>query len=76
MRRQLALIAIFLLLPLAACGGRTDDTTAAAPPAEATTPSTVAAAPTAQPLPEPPAPRQMYKAMLRTTRDQRGRPPK
>jgi AcrR family transcriptional regulator len=34
------------------------------------------AAPTAQPLPEPPAPRQMYKAMLRTTRDQRGRPPK
>src|SRR3954451_2073970 len=34
------------------------------------------AAPAAQPLPEPPAPRQMYKAMLRTTRDQRGRPPK
>jgi AcrR family transcriptional regulator len=34
------------------------------------------AAPAAQPLPDPPAPRQMYRAMLRTTRDQRGRPPK
>jgi hypothetical protein len=34
------------------------------------------AAPAAQPLPEPPGPRQMYRAMLRTTRDQRGRPPK
>ena len=34
------------------------------------------AAPAAQPLPEAPAPRQMYRAMLRTTRDQRGRPPK
>jgi hypothetical protein len=34
------------------------------------------AAPAAKPLPDPPAPRQMYKAMLRTTRDQRGRPPK
>jgi hypothetical protein len=34
------------------------------------------AAPAVQPLPDPPAPRQMYKAMLRTTRDQRGRPPK
>ena len=54
MRRQLALIAIFLVLPLAACGGRTDDTTAAAPPAEATTPSTVAAAPTSKPARKPP----------------------
>jgi len=53
MRRQLALIAIFLVLPLAACGGRTDDTTAAAPPAEATTPSTVAAAPTSKPATKP-----------------------
>jgi AcrR family transcriptional regulator len=34
------------------------------------------AAPAAKPLPDPPTPRQMYKAMLRTTRDQRGRPPK
>jgi AcrR family transcriptional regulator len=34
------------------------------------------AAPAAQPLPEPPGPRQMYRALLRTTRDQRGRPPK
>ena len=54
MRRQLALIAIFLVLPLAACGGRTDDTTAAAPPAEATTPSIVAAAPTSKPATKPP----------------------
>jgi hypothetical protein len=34
------------------------------------------AAPATQPLPDPPAARQMYKAMLRTNRDQRGRPPK
>src|SRR4051812_14945532 len=32
------------------------------------------AAPAAQPLPDPPAPRQMYKAMLRATRHQRERP--
>lgn len=30
------------------------------------------AAPAAQPLPDPPAPRQMYRAMLRATRQQRG----
>jgi hypothetical protein len=33
------------------------------------------AAQAAQPLPDPPLPRQMYKAMLRATRHQRGRPP-
>ncbi|MEX5711119.1 helix-turn-helix domain-containing protein [Parafrankia sp. FMc6] len=31
------------------------------------------AAPTAQPLPDPPAPRQLYRAMLRATRHQRDR---
>ena len=32
------------------------------------------AAPAAQPLPDPPAPQAMYKAMLRATQHQRGRP--
>jgi hypothetical protein len=54
MRRQLALIPILLLLPLAACGGRTDGTTAAAPPAETTTAPTVATAPTSKPVTTPP----------------------
>jgi hypothetical protein len=34
------------------------------------------AAPAAQPLPDPPAPRQMYRAMLRATQPQRTRPAK
>jgi AcrR family transcriptional regulator len=34
------------------------------------------AAPAAQPLPDPPAPRLVYKAMVRSTREQRGRPKK
>jgi AcrR family transcriptional regulator len=34
------------------------------------------AAPAAQPLPDPPAPRQMYRAMLRATQPQRARPAK
>jgi hypothetical protein len=54
MRRQLSLIAVLLVLPLAACGSRTDGTTAAAPSAATTTASTVAAAPTAKPVTKPP----------------------
>jgi len=54
MRRQFALIAILLVLPLAACGGRTDGTTAAAPSAETTTAPTDAAAPTSKPVAKPP----------------------
>lgn len=54
MRRQLALIAILLVLPFAACSGRTDGTTAAAPSSETTTAQTVAAAPTSTPVTEQP----------------------
>jgi hypothetical protein len=54
MRRRLALIAILLALPLAACGGRTDGTTAAAPSAGTTTAPTVAADPTSKPVTKPP----------------------
>jgi len=54
MRRQFALIAILLVLPLAACGGRTDGTTAAAPSAETTIAPTDAAAPTSKPVAKPP----------------------
>jgi hypothetical protein len=53
MRRQLSLIAVLLVLPLAACGSRTDGTTAAAPAAATTTAPTVAAAPTAKPVTKP-----------------------
>lgn len=53
MRRQLALIAILLVLPLAACGGRTDGTAAAAPSAETTTAPTVSAAPSSKPVAKP-----------------------
>jgi hypothetical protein len=56
MRRQLALVPILFLLPLAACGVRTDDTTAAAPPATATTAPTRTASPAARPaVPNQPA---------------------
>jgi hypothetical protein len=54
MRRQLALIPILLLLPVAACGGRTGATTAGAPSAETTPAPTVAAAPTSEPVTRPP----------------------
>ena len=54
MRRQLALIAVLLVLPLAACDGRTDGTAAAAPSAQTTTAPTVAAAPTSKPVTKPP----------------------
>jgi hypothetical protein len=60
MRRPLALIpTLFLLLPLAACGGRTEGTVGEAPTAQNTTAPTVAAAPTSTPVtraPEKPAP--------------------
>ena len=56
MRRQLALIPILLLLPLAACSGRADDSTAGAPPANTTTAPTVAASdPATSPSKEPTA---------------------
>jgi hypothetical protein len=56
MRRQLALIPILLLLPLAACSGRADDTTAGSPPANTTTAPTVAASdPATSPPKEPTA---------------------
>jgi hypothetical protein len=54
MRRQLALIPILLLLPLAACGGRTEGTMGEAPTAETTTAPTVTAAPTSKPVTRPP----------------------
>jgi hypothetical protein len=53
MRRRLALISI-LLLPLAACGGRTDGTTAAPAPAASTAAPTVAATPASKPVAKPP----------------------
>jgi hypothetical protein len=53
MRRQLALIPLLLLLPLAGCSGRTDDATAGAAPAETTTTPTVAAASAPTPVTEP-----------------------
>jgi hypothetical protein len=48
MRRRLALIPILVLLPLAACSGRTDNTTAGAAPAGTTAAPTVAATPTSK----------------------------
>ena len=54
MRRQPALIPILLLLPLAACGGRTDGTMGEAPTAGTTTAPTVTAAPTSKPVTRPP----------------------
>jgi hypothetical protein len=53
MRRHLALVAILLLLPLAACDGRTYGTIGQAPTAEPTAP-TVAAAPASTPATRPP----------------------
>jgi hypothetical protein len=56
MRRQLALIPILLVLPLAACSGRADDATAGAPPANTTTAPTIAASnPATRPPKEPTA---------------------
>jgi hypothetical protein len=54
MRRRLALIPILLLLPLAACGGRSDKSTAGTPSAGTTTAPTVAVAPTSEPATTPP----------------------
>ena len=54
MRRRLALIPILLLLPLAACGGRTEGILGAAPTAEPTTAPTVVATPTSTPVTSPP----------------------
>jgi hypothetical protein len=54
MRRQLALIPILLLLPLAACSSRTDGTMGEAPTAETPTAPTVAATPTSKPVTRPP----------------------
>ena len=54
MRRQLALIPIlFLLLPLAACDGRTNGTRGETPTAETTIAPTVTAAPTSEPVTGP-----------------------
>jgi hypothetical protein len=54
MRRRLALLPIVLLLPLAACGGRSNGTLGEAPTAETTTAPTVTAAPTSTPVTRPP----------------------
>jgi hypothetical protein len=53
MRRRLALIPILFLLPLAACGDRTDGTTATAPAPDTTTAPTAAGAPASEPAAKP-----------------------
>jgi hypothetical protein len=55
MRRRLALIPILLLLPLAACSGRSDNTTAGAAPAGTASAPTAAATPTSTSATNPPA---------------------
>jgi hypothetical protein len=54
MRRRLALIPILLLLPLTACGGRTEGSLGDAPTVETTTAPTVAPTPTSTPMARPP----------------------